>query len=71
MKITDIKSFSVWQHEKNLFIVKVETDEGIHGIGEGGVISRDLAMKGIVDHFRDIGRVHILVPRLRHLERRG
>lgn len=52
MKISDIKSFSVWQHEKNLFIVKVETDEGIHGIGEGGVISRDLAMKGIVDHFR-------------------
>lgn len=52
MKITDVKSFSVWQGGKNLFIVKVETDEGYHGIGEGGVISRNLAMKGIVEHFR-------------------
>ena len=52
MKITDVKPFSVWQGGKNLFVVKVETDEGIYGVGEGGVISRELAMKGIVEHFR-------------------
>ena len=53
MRITDIKSFSVRQEGRNLFIVKVETDEGYYGIGEGGVISRDLAMKGMVEHFRE------------------
>ena len=53
MKITDVKSFSVWQGDKNLFVVKVETDEGHYGVGEGGVLSRDLAMKGAVAHFRE------------------
>ncbi|MBN1399896.1 MAG: mandelate racemase/muconate lactonizing enzyme family protein, partial [Anaerolineae bacterium] len=58
MKITDIKTFSLPAGGKNQFIVKVETDEGLEGWGEGGLSTRDLAMKGAVQHYREwlIGR---------------
>ena len=58
MKITDIKTFSIPSGIKNMFLVKVETDEGIYGMGEGGLSTRDLAMKGAVEHYREwlIGR---------------
>ena len=58
MKITDIKSFILGVENKNLFIVKVETDRGIHGIGQGGTTTRERAMKGAIGHFREflIGR---------------
>ena len=37
MKVTDIKSFSVADEDgRGYFIVKVETDAGIHGLGEVG-----------------------------------
>ena len=35
MKITDIKTYIVGNPWKNWVFVRVETDEGIHGIGEG------------------------------------
>ncbi len=58
MKITDIKGYPVWIGHRNQFVVKVETDEGIYGLGEGGLSGRELAMKGAVDHYREwlIGR---------------
>jgi galactonate dehydratase len=58
MKITDIKTYSLPAGVKNQFIVKVETDEGIEGWGEGGLSTRDLAIKGAVEHYREwlIGR---------------
>jgi galactonate dehydratase len=58
MKITDIKTFPIWVGHRNQFIVKVETDEGIYGLGEGGLSSRELAVEGAVKHYREwlIGR---------------
>lgn len=58
MKITDIKAFPIWVGHRNQFIVKVETDEGIFGLGEGGLSSRELAVQGAVEHYREwlIGR---------------
>ena len=58
MEITDIKAFPVWVGHRNQLVVKVETDEGIHGLGEGGLSSRELAVKGAVEHFSDwlVGR---------------
>jgi len=58
MKITDIKSFPVWVGKRNQMLIKVETDEGIYGWGESGLSSREQAVKGIVDHYREflIGR---------------
>ena len=38
MKVTNIKSFAFEDAEGKLyFIVKVETDEGIYGLGEAGI----------------------------------
>ena len=58
MKITDIKSYPTWVGFRNQMIVKVETDEGIYGLGEAGLSSRELAVEGAVRHYREwlIGR---------------
>ena len=53
MKITDVKSFPVWSGRRNVFILKVETDEGINGWGEAGVASRELALEGAAAHYRE------------------
>ena len=46
MKITDIKSYPVWVGSRNQMVVKVETDEGIYGLGEAGLSGRELAVQG-------------------------
>jgi galactonate dehydratase len=51
MKISDVKPFAI-HSGRDIFVVKVETDEGIYGIGEGGISGRELAMKGAVEHFK-------------------
>ena len=58
MKITEIKSFPVWAGRRNLFILKIETDDGVYGWGEAGLSGRELAVQGAVAHFREflIGR---------------
>jgi galactonate dehydratase len=58
MKITDVKVYPTWVGGRNQLIVKVETDDGIYGWGEAGVSSRELAVKGAVEHYREflIGR---------------
>ena len=53
MKITDIKPYPVWVGHRNQLIVKVETDEGIYGWGESGLSSRELAVVGAVNHYRE------------------
>lgn len=54
MKITAVKAFPVRSGFRNLFIVKVETDAGIYGLGEGGISGRELAMAGMVQHYEQI-----------------
>jgi len=58
MKITDIKSYPVWVGHRNQLIVKVETDEGIYGLGEAGLSGREMAVVGAINHYREwlIGR---------------
>ncbi len=51
MKITAVKGFPVKIGHRNQFVVKVETDEGVSGIGEGGISGRELAMDGMLKHF--------------------
>ena len=53
MQITDIKTYPVWVGHRNQCVVKVETDEGIYGLGEAGLSGRELAVKGAVDHYRE------------------
>ena len=37
VRISDIKPFPTWVGNRNQLIVKVETDEGIYGLGEVGI----------------------------------
>src|SRR5215211_6303293 len=50
MKITAVKGFPLRFGFRNQFVVKIETDEGISGLGEGGISGRELAMQGMLDH---------------------
>jgi galactonate dehydratase len=52
MKITGIECFPVWGGGRNYFFVVVDTDEGIYGVGEGGITGRELAVQGVVEHFK-------------------
>jgi galactonate dehydratase len=53
MKITYIKPFPVWIGHRNQLVVKVETDEGIHGWGESGFSGREKAVVGAIEHYRE------------------
>lgn len=53
MKITDVRAYPLWVGHRNLCLVKVTTDEGLTGWGESGLSSREKAVAGAVDHFRE------------------
>ena len=53
MRISDIKPYPVWVGNRNQLVVKVETDEGIYGLGESGLSGRELAVVGALKHFRE------------------
>ena len=46
MLIKDIRSYPVWGGGRNYFFVVVETEDGITGVGEAGITSRELAIAG-------------------------
>ncbi len=54
MKITAVQGFPVKVNHRNQFVIKVETDEGVSGLGEGGISGRELAMQGMRDHFSPV-----------------
>ena len=53
MKITNITTYLAKEWRTFLF-VKIETDEGVYGIGESGITSRELAVAGIIDHLKPL-----------------
>ena len=55
MKITGIKNYSVADSEgRSYFIVKVETDEGIYGLGEVGIRWWGAAIEKAIEHLSEI-----------------
>lgn len=55
MKITGIKSYSVADSDgRSYFIVKVETDEGIYGLGEVGIRWWGAAIEKAIEHLSEI-----------------
>ena len=51
MKVTGIRSFYISSDAgRGMFIVKVETDAGIHGLGEAGIVRWSAATEQAVDH---------------------
>lgn len=66
MRITDIKPLPVWVGNRNQLVVKVETDEGIYGLGESGLSGRELAVIGALKHFHEflIGKDPMQIGRI-------
>ncbi len=54
MKITDLKIYPTWVGARNQLIIKIETDEGLHGWGESGLSGRELAVAGALRHYREL-----------------
>jgi galactonate dehydratase len=53
MRIADIRSYVVPTGGRNGFVVVIETEDGVVGVGEGGMSARELAMQGYVQHLRE------------------
>lgn len=53
MKLAKIECFPVFIGNGNQLIVRLETNTGIHGWGCSGLSSRELAVVGAIDHFRE------------------
>ncbi|MGN1093850.1 MAG: galactonate dehydratase [Candidatus Neoclostridium sp.] len=53
MKITDVKTFVVDCFRTNWVFVKVYTDEGISGVGEGTLEYKEKALCGAVEHLKN------------------
>jgi galactonate dehydratase len=66
LKITAIKPYPVWVGTRNQLIVKVETDQGVYGWGESGLSSREKAVVGAIEHYREflIGRDAMQIGRI-------
>jgi galactonate dehydratase len=52
VKITDIRTFVVDCYRTNWVFVKVYTDDGLTGVGEGTLEYKELALGGAIDHIR-------------------
>ncbi|MFP6645813.1 MAG: galactonate dehydratase [Candidatus Latescibacterota bacterium] len=52
MKITDIRTFPLCAGGRNFLFVKVETDEGLYGMGEFGITWKEQAGIGAIEHMR-------------------
>ena len=53
MKIADVKVYVTNPGQRNYIYVRVDTDEGIHGIGEAYSIGPDLAVAKTIEYFKD------------------
>lgn len=53
MKVTDVKAFTVDCFRTNWVFVKIYTDEGVTGVGEGTLEYKEKAFLGALDHIKE------------------
>ena len=53
MKITEVKTFPIFYGSRNYLFVKVETDEGLYGMGEFGITWKEQAGVGAIQHMKN------------------
>ena len=54
MKVSEIKKFPIQDNEgKNYFVIKIETDSGIYGLGEAGIPAWGGAISKAIDHLSE------------------
>ena len=68
MKITDIRTILVDCFRTNWAFVKVETDEGLSGVGEATLEYKEMALEGAVAHLKDalVGRNPLDIEAIYH-----
>ncbi|MEV6103858.1 mandelate racemase/muconate lactonizing enzyme family protein [Streptomyces sp. NPDC051940] len=54
MKITGLEVLTLPDHGDSMMLVAVDTDEGIHGLGEVGIRSRQKAVAGGLEHLAEL-----------------
>ncbi|MGW0940526.1 mandelate racemase/muconate lactonizing enzyme family protein [Streptomyces sp. NPDC002666] len=54
MKITGLEVLTLPDHGDSMMLVVVDTDEGIHGLGEVGIRSRQRAVAGGLEHLAEL-----------------
>lgn len=55
MKVTDVRCFMHYSVWRNIIFVRVDTDEGISGIGEATIRNKEMAVKSaILEHIKPI-----------------
>ncbi|MEX2302053.1 MAG: twin-arginine translocation signal domain-containing protein, partial [Bryobacterales bacterium] len=52
LKITDLKTFTVYAEGKNYVFVKIYTDQGLTGLGEGSVTSKGATMAAAIEEHK-------------------
>ena len=53
MKITAVKTFVVYVYRTNFIFVKLETDAGLSGVGEGTLEYKERALLGALEDLKD------------------
>ena len=70
MRITDVRTYLVGNAWKNWLFVRVDTDEGIHGVGEGTLNAFSATVEAAIHELRDAwighdpGQVELLLQRM-------
>ncbi|MGH2344352.1 MAG: mandelate racemase/muconate lactonizing enzyme family protein [Chloroflexota bacterium] len=54
MKITQVETYLVFSGRRNWLFVTVDTDEGVWGVGESNLTSREEAVVGYINHLRPL-----------------
>ncbi len=54
MKITNVETYPVWNNHRNWLFVTVDTDEGIWGVGESNLTSREQAVMGFIEDVKPL-----------------
>ncbi|MER7173239.1 mandelate racemase/muconate lactonizing enzyme family protein [Streptomyces mesophilus] len=54
MKITGLEVLTLPDHGDSMMLVVVDTDEGVHGLGEVGIRSRQRAVAGALEHLAEL-----------------
>jgi L-alanine-DL-glutamate epimerase-like enolase superfamily enzyme len=71
MNITNIETYPVWGGRRNFLFVVVDTDEGVSGVGEAGIVNP--AVAAAVEHFKPllIGQDPMRIERIWQMLYRG
>jgi galactonate dehydratase len=54
VKITNLEAYPVWSGQRNFLFVVVDTDEGLYGVGEAGIVNPEASIIGAVEHFKPL-----------------